>query len=158
MPSQYNLSDEAASTAFAQTIAQACAQLGVANKGFMIYLQGDLGVGKSFFSRAFIQNFLPEQKVKSPTYTLVESYNHPGFKLHHFDLYRLCDSEELEYLAIRDLLMSDFIALVEWPQKGAPLLPRADLIIAFEHQTLGRKATLQANSQAAEAVLQACCA
>jgi tRNA threonylcarbamoyladenosine biosynthesis protein TsaE len=146
--------DETASRAFAEAMATACAQLKVADAGFMIYLQGDLGVGKSFFSRAFIQTFLPEQKVKSPTYTLVESYNHLDFKVHHFDLYRLCDSEVLEYLAIRVLLMRNFIALVEWPQKGAPLLPNADLVISFEHQALGRKATLQAQSPAATKVLE----
>nr|WP_232023574.1 tRNA (adenosine(37)-N6)-threonylcarbamoyltransferase complex ATPase subunit type 1 TsaE [Thiomicrorhabdus aquaedulcis] len=93
-----------------------------------------------------MQNFLPGQKVKSPTYTLVESYSFLNIKVHHFDLYRLCDAEELEYLAIRDLLTADFIALVEWPQKGSPNLPSADVLIAFEHQSIGRSVSVQALS------------
>ncbi|MCF6298903.1 MAG: tRNA (adenosine(37)-N6)-threonylcarbamoyltransferase complex ATPase subunit type 1 TsaE [Thiomicrorhabdus sp.] len=100
----------------------------------MIYLQGDLGAGKSFFSRAFIQFFMPKQKVKSPTYTLVESYSTPVGTVHHFDLYRLSDPEELEYLAIRDLLTAPFIALVEWPQKGEGVLPEADIVIHIQHE------------------------
>lgn len=129
----YTLENESETRLFAQKIAQVIQQLFSANVGLVVYLQGDLGAGKSFFSRAFIQYFLPLQKVKSPTYTVVESYQAPLVTIHHFDLYRLSDPEELEYLAIRDLLIEPFIALVEWPQKGEGVLPSADVLIEFQH-------------------------
>ena len=102
-------------------------------KAMMVYLVGDLGAGKSFFSRALIQNFLPQARVKSPTYNLVESYPCVGFEIHHFDLYRLCDPEELEFLGLRDLLQGQALALVEWPSKGEGVLPVPDLVIELRH-------------------------
>ncbi|VAW49728.1 tRNA threonylcarbamoyladenosine biosynthesis protein TsaE [hydrothermal vent metagenome] len=129
----YTLENELATTLFAQSLARAYQQQQAENKALVIYLQGDLGAGKSFFSRAFIQYFLPEQKVKSPTYTIVESYQASESTMHHFDLYRLSDPEELEYLAIRDLLTEPFVALVEWPQKGEGVLPNADILMTLQH-------------------------
>lgn len=102
--------------------------------GFMVYLKGDLGAGKSFFSRAFIQIFAPGERVKSPTYTLVESYEVEQGCIQHLDLYRLCDPEELEFLAIRELLEKDFVALVEWPEKGKGVLPQADMVFNLLRQ------------------------
>ena len=130
---QFTLADEQATIHLAHAFATACESSNALNTGLVVYLEGDLGAGKSFFSRAFIQCFLPGQKVKSPTYTIVESYNASNVTIHHFDLYRLCDPEELEYLAIRDLLMGSFVALVEWPQKGEPIFPEADVVIALQH-------------------------
>lgn len=129
----YTLENEVETALFAQKMAQAIQNIFCSNFGLVVYLQGDLGAGKSFFSRAFIQYFLPQQKVKSPTYTIVESYQSSLTTIHHFDLYRLSDPEELEYLAIRDLLMPPFIALVEWPQKGVGVLPSADIVMALQH-------------------------
>ncbi len=140
------LEDETATAQFAVTLAQVCEASGLYEKGLMIYLKGDLGAGKSFFSRAFIQYFLPDQKVKSPTYTIVESYNFCKFTIHHLDLYRLCDPEELEYLAVRDLLSKSYVALVEWPQKGEGVLPGADIEITLNHKQPGRQLELQALS------------
>lgn len=124
-------------------LAQRFAQLVQTEQGFengiVVYLEGDLGAGKSFFSRAFVQSFLPGQKVKSPTYTLVESYPTDFGVIHHFDLYRLCDPEELEFLAVRDLLTPPFIALVEWPSKGEGVLPDADIHIRILTEGDGRR-------------------
>lgn len=103
------------------------------SNGLVVYLEGNLGAGKSFFSRALIQSFLPGQKVKSPTYTLVETYEGPLGEIHHFDLYRLCDPEELEFLGIRDLLKTHFLSLVEWPSKGEGVLQGADLVVQLQH-------------------------
>lgn len=161
---QLTLKNERATTRLAETFAQACDLLNVGDaQGLVVYLHGDLGAGKSFFSRAFIQYFLPEQKVKSPTYTLVESYNASKLTIHHFDLYRLCDPEELEYLAIRDLLVGSFVALVEWPQKGAPILPSADIVINLQHledfealeaiESSSRTVDINANSPIGEAIV-----
>ncbi|QCU91104.1 tRNA (adenosine(37)-N6)-threonylcarbamoyltransferase complex ATPase subunit type 1 TsaE [Thiomicrorhabdus sediminis] len=151
---QFELADELASIEFAGQLAEACEQGEAFADGLVVYLYGDLGAGKSFFSRAFIQHFMPGQKVKSPTYTLIESYNFSTNSIHHLDLYRLCDPEELEYLAVRDLFSENFIALVEWPQKGEPLLPAADLAIELIHQDQGRKVKMLAQSPKAEVLLE----
>lgn len=143
------LADEQATMAAAQGFAQALIEFRKMNPNahLMVHLNGDLGAGKSFFSRALIQSFIPNQKVKSPTYTLVETYDAPEFVIHHFDLYRLCDPEELEYLGIRDLLNHCGLALVEWPSKGEGVLSKADVIIALEHLESGRNIVFEANTE-----------
>lgn len=148
------LADELATSEAAQQFAQAIAQYWQATSGkpLMIYLKGDLGAGKSFFSRAFIQYFLPGQKVKSPTYTLVETYHCEAFEVHHFDLYRLCEPEELEYLGIRDLLHHASIALVEWPSKALGVLPKADIEIELVHLEQGRTLHLDFKTETAQSV------
>lgn len=153
--SVFFLTDEAASRAFAVRMAQAISACGAYENGLMLYLKGDLGAGKSFFSRAFIQHFLPGEKVKSPTYTLMETYNFYKFAIHHLDLYRLCDPEELEYLAIRDVLANAYVALVEWPQKAQGVLPAADIEVRLSHHGQGRQAELVAYSPLGNRVLAA---
>jgi len=147
MSIEIKLLDESESIDFARNFACLVEKDDDFNDGLMVYLYGDLGAGKSFFSRAFIQYFIPGQKVKSPTYTIVESYNYSINTIHHLDLYRLCDSEELEYLAIRDLLKKNFVALIEWPQKGAPILPKADVELEFIYQDEGRMAVVKGISE-----------
>jgi len=148
------LKDETESTRFAEAVACLVEQQNLDKTGLMVYLKGDLGAGKSFFSRAFVQHFLPAQKVKSPTYTLVESYKACNFAIHHLDLYRLCDPEELEYLAIRDVLSGSYVALVEWPQKALGLLPAADIELNFCYEQLGRQVELTAFSDAGRRLLE----
>lgn len=154
LKTQIVLADESQSIEFAGVVAKACEALNVFEKGMIFYLYGDLGAGKSFFSRAFVQHFLPGQKVKSPTYTLVESYNFSTKVIHHLDLYRLCDPEELEYLAIRDLFKENFVALVEWPQKGEPILPSADIEFEYLYQDVGRLLKLQSVSPLGQALIE----
>ncbi len=155
---QFTLVDEQATIKLAQAFALACEHSNALNTGLVVYLNGDLGAGKSFFSRAFIQHFLPGQKVKSPTYTIVESYKSSIVTIHHFDLYRLCDPEELEYLAIRDLLVGHYVALVEWPQKGSPLFPDADVVIDIQHpeafNSEGRTVEMAANTALGRVVVE----
>jgi tRNA threonylcarbamoyladenosine biosynthesis protein TsaE len=129
---QYFLADENKTRQFAVIFAQWLQSQQACEQGWIIYLEGDLGAGKSFLTRSLIQSYLPEQKVKSPTYTLVESYELPQCVLHHFDLYRLCDPEELEFLAIRDLLTPPFMAFVEWPSQAEGVLPVADVVLALQ--------------------------
>ena len=100
----------------------------------IIHLQGDLGSGKTTFARGFISTLGHAGKVKSPTFTLVETYQLGGVRLFHFDLYRLKDPEELEYIGVRELEgEQDVICLIEWPEKGGKAVPTADLLINLEY-------------------------
>lgn len=148
---EFFLADESATLQAALALASACEKLKGFEQRWMVYLEGDLGAGKSYLSRAFIQAFLPNQKVKSPTYTLVESYVTALGTIHHFDLYRLCDPEELEFLALRDLLSGTQMSLVEWPSKGQGVLPSADLILRLKrpenHTNPGRFLSLEAPTE-----------
>lgn len=139
----FDLVDESSTILFGQALARRCQALNLIKPGLVIYLEGDLGMGKTCFSRAFIQHFLPGQRVKSPTYTLIESYTTKECSIHHLDLYRLCQPEELEYLGIRDLLTHDYIALIEWPNKAKGFLPSADITIEIHLFEEGRKVKLK---------------
>lgn len=97
--------------------------------GCIITLGGPLGAGKTTLVRALLRTLGYTGTVRSPTYTLVESYAVEGRKIHHFDFYRLTDPAELEYIGLRDLLEPGVICLIEWPERGAGQTPRADLHI-----------------------------
>lgn len=97
----------------------------------VIYLEGQLGAGKTTFARAYIHALGFQGYVKSPSYGLLETYQAGGQKVLHLDLYRIEDPEELEYLAIRDLFDRKSVLLVEWPKRGASFLPAPDLLLEF---------------------------
>jgi tRNA threonylcarbamoyladenosine biosynthesis protein TsaE len=99
----------------------------------IIYLCGELGSGKTTLVRGFLRAFGYQGKVKSPTFTLLESYQVKTQKIFHFDLYRLNNAEELEYIGIRDYFSSDAIVLIEWPERASSVLPKADLILSLQH-------------------------
>ncbi|MGD2128917.1 MAG: tRNA (adenosine(37)-N6)-threonylcarbamoyltransferase complex ATPase subunit type 1 TsaE [Lysobacterales bacterium] len=97
----------------------------------VIYLRGDLGAGKTTFARAYIHALGFSGYVKSPSYGLLETYEAGGQRVLHLDLYRIEDPEELEFLALRDLFTDDTVLLVEWPERGGSVLPKADLVLNF---------------------------
>jgi tRNA threonylcarbamoyladenosine biosynthesis protein TsaE len=152
---QLNLSDEAATLKFGARLATATFQTekrsgyalsppeGIPHMGGMIYLQGDLGAGKTTLTRGFMRAFGYTGAVKSPTYTLVEPYEFELCNIYHFDLYRLSDPEEVSYLGTDEYFAESNLCLVEWAEKGAKWLPGADLLIDMADQGTGRRLTCQ---------------
>ena len=100
--------------------------------GGVVYLSGDLGVGKTMLVRGLLRAMGHSGSVKSPSYGLVESYELGGLNVHHLDLYRLGDAEEIEYLGVADLMDGNSLLLVEWAEKGRGYLPPATLCINIE--------------------------
>ena len=112
-----------------------------------IYLTGDLGVGKTRLSRAILHGLGHAGTVKSPTYTIVEPYEFAQFTIYHFDLYRLTDPSELEFMGIRDYFSGSTIVLIEWPENGQGFVNDADLIIQLSFANTGRHCQLMAKSE-----------
>jgi tRNA threonylcarbamoyladenosine biosynthesis protein TsaE len=137
--------DEAAMLALGARIAEATNGRGT------IYLHGDLGAGKTTLSRGLIRGLGHAGKVKSPTFTLVEPYEIEGVRVFHFDLYRLVDPEELEFLGIRDYFEGGALCLVEWPERGAGFLPKPDLDITIAPHEAGRTLSLKPHGERGEA-------
>jgi len=110
----------------------------------IVYLQGELGTGKTTLVRGLLRDLGYRGKVKSPTFTLIEPYHFDACNVYHLDLYRLGAAEELEWLGLRDLLEHDTLLLIEWPERGAGILPGADLVIRLDYHPDGRTVQLEA--------------
>ncbi len=134
------LADEAATLALGEQLGRACVG------GATLYLEGELGAGKTTLCRGLLAGLGYRGAVKSPTYTLVESYALPGLEVHHFDLYRIADAEELELMGIRDYFGDACLVLVEWPERAAGLLPAPDIVVDFQSVNHGRQVLLSAKS------------
>jgi tRNA threonylcarbamoyladenosine biosynthesis protein TsaE len=145
--SDWTLPDETATAALAQRFATAI------DGGLVIYLHGDLGAGKTSFARALLTALGVGERVKSPTYSLVESYRAGGLTAWHLDLYRIADPGELEWLGLDALGDPSALVLVEWPERGAGALPVPDLVLHLEHARQGRRAAADVRSARGKAVL-----
>jgi len=143
------LPDEAAMLDFGAVLARSL------KGGASVHLIGDLGAGKTTLVRGILQAMGHRGAVKSPTYTLVEPYELAGRQVYHFDLYRLGDPEELEYMGVRDYFDGEALCLVEWPQQGEGYLPAADLTIHIGHLPLGRQLECRAGGAKGGAILAA---
>ena len=132
--------DEPALCALAARLA---AQVGA---GGVIYLRGELGAGKSTFARALLGALGVGARVKSPTYSLVESYRAAGLAIHHLDLYRIADPGELEWLGLADLLAEPHLLVIEWPERARGALPPADLDVRLSHAGAARDVALAGTS------------
>ncbi|TGN40063.1 tRNA (adenosine(37)-N6)-threonylcarbamoyltransferase complex ATPase subunit type 1 TsaE [Marinobacter confluentis] len=135
------LADETATEALGRALAMAVKTRG--SRGATMYLRGNLGMGKTTFSRGVMRGMGHEGAVKSPTYTIVEPYEHLQPMVYHFDLYRLGDPEELEYLGIRDYFGSASLCLIEWAERGAGILPAPDIEVELTPEETGRRAVLR---------------
>lgn len=144
------LADEASTVALGECLGRA------AHRGAVIYLEGQLGAGKTTLCRGVLRALGHRGAVKSPTYTLVEPYEFDGRSVYHFDLYRLGDPEELEYVGVRDYFSPGNLCLIEWPSRGEGFLPPPDLTVKVVLEAPGRCAELTADSAVGQEILNAC--
>lgn len=144
------LGDEAATLALGESLGSLLKanseRKNTESEGVVVFLEGDLGAGKTTFCRGLLRAFGHSGPVKSPTYTLVEEYHLAGRQLYHFDLYRLGDPEELEYMGIRDYFSQQSLCILEWAERGAGVLPPPDLRVKVEVSGDGRRASVYADS------------
>jgi tRNA threonylcarbamoyladenosine biosynthesis protein TsaE len=146
-----HLPDEAATLAFGAQLAREL------TPGLTFYLKGDLGAGKTTLVRGILRALGYGGRVKSPTYTLAETYSLPGFELYHFDLYRMHDPREWLDAGFRDVSDGRAVSLIEWPEKAAGWLPAPDVIIRLTIADDAREIECQAASLRGAHYLETCC-
>lgn len=145
---QLALADEAATIALARRVAP------LLRDGGVVYLRGELGAGKTTFARALLRALGVGERVKSPTYSLLERYMVNEHDAFHLDLYRIAGAGELEWLGLDELDVAEAIVLIEWPERGEGALPAPDLEILLEHTGKGRMATVVSASNRASGWLK----
>jgi tRNA threonylcarbamoyladenosine biosynthesis protein TsaE len=133
----------------ADTLALGTELAGGLNAGMVIYLRGELGAGKTTLARAILHALGVKERVKSPTYTLVEPYTISSLYLYHFDFYRLKYPNEWVDAGLREHFNGNAVCLIEWPEKAGGQLPRPDVTIELAVAgSSGRNITLSAETEA----------
>jgi len=146
MTASFPLADEVATEALA---GRAARSLDAGDAPLVLYLEGDLGAGKTSFARGMLRELGETGPVRSPTYGLLSEYQTPAGRVVHIDLYRLRSAAELATLGLADHLPGSLLWLVEWPEKGqGGLMPAADAVLQLEVQGSGRRLKGSAMSQA----------
>ncbi|MXP67673.1 tRNA (adenosine(37)-N6)-threonylcarbamoyltransferase complex ATPase subunit type 1 TsaE [Pantoea sp. Aalb] len=143
------LFDERETLHLGMQLAQCCIR-----SKLIIYLYGDLGVGKTTFTRGFLYGLGYKNKIKSPTYTLVESYEVGSRLLHHFDFYRINNPEELELIGICDYFSNNALCIVEWPQQAIGIIPESDLKLKLNYVEIIREVEIKATSDEGKYLVQ----
>jgi tRNA threonylcarbamoyladenosine biosynthesis protein TsaE len=146
--SPIRVADEAQMLNLAQSLAPYC------QANMLIFLTGQLGVGKTTFTRGLLRALGYSGTVKSPTYTIVEPYTQLHLPVYHFDLYRVQDSQELELLGVRDYLADQALCVVEWPEYGSDILPTPDVTCYIEAVGQGRHVQISAQTARGRLCLQ----
>jgi tRNA threonylcarbamoyladenosine biosynthesis protein TsaE len=144
---RWELADDDATRAFGARFAE------VLDGGIVVYLHGELGAGKTSFARALLTALGVGERIKSPTYSLVEGYQANGRPAWHLDLYRIADPGELEWLGLDALSDPAAIVLVEWPERGKGALPASDLELELAYSGPGRSAALRPRTSRGEQLL-----
>lgn len=121
--------------------------------GMQLHLMGDLGAGKTTLVRGILRGLGYDGTVKSPTYTLVESYTLPPVTLYHFDFYRVKHPGEVEAIGFRDYHAEDAICLIEWPELAGNTIGKPDMLIRFTFVTVGRELEIEALSEQAKSLI-----
>lgn len=148
---QHILSDESKTQNFGEILAS------FLSCPLTLTFQGDLGAGKTTLIRAMLRQLGVQGPIKSPTYSLVETYtpaqsiqNAESYEFHHFDLYRIASPEELEYLGFREYFAHNAICCIEWPEKAAGMIGAVDLALQLTHLNEGRRVQIEALSSAGQ--------
>lgn len=119
----------------------------------VLTFSGDIGAGKTTFIRAMLRRLGVQTAIKSPTFSLVESYHSEGLHVHHFDLYRIHDETELDYIGFRDYFSANAVCCIEWPERAPGYLAMADIKFTLDLNGLGRQMQAVALSSSGAAVL-----
>lgn len=120
----------------------------------LVFLRGELGAGKTTLMRGLLRAAGHRGSVKSPTYTLVEEYTVAERRVFHFDLYRLKDPEELEWIGIDDYLKMPALCCIEWPEMGQGVLPPADIEIGLQYSEQQRVAQINVLAESCKGVIK----
>ncbi|MEO8307882.1 MAG: tRNA (adenosine(37)-N6)-threonylcarbamoyltransferase complex ATPase subunit type 1 TsaE [Pseudomonadota bacterium] len=121
-----------------------------ATSPLVVYLEGDLGTGKTTFARALLRSMGETGPVRSPTYGLMSEYTTPNGRVLHLDLYRIRDPAELTQLGLGDYVVGSRLWLVEWPERSGGKLPASDMRLRLSVDEPGRNVEIDPTSQAGQ--------
>jgi tRNA threonylcarbamoyladenosine biosynthesis protein TsaE len=143
-PLRFDLPDSGATESLGRALAKAFPGAG---SGAIVHLRGELGSGKTTCARSLLHALGVTAPVRSPTYTLVDTYSVMDLTCVHVDLYRVQTTTEVEELGLRDMTGPGYLMLIEWPEKGGVAVPPADLHLQLSYQGDARSAALRATSE-----------